>query len=709
MKKKIDSKEIFGAEVQYFRLDPKYWETIVEKFRDSGLKCLTTYVQWSTHLVGEPDAKNPAGVLDFEGRTNPRLNLLRFLEIVGENGLSLNFRCGPFCCNEMIHGGYPPWLVLGDPNMMVWDCQNRTTQGYWIGKKEGSQPSYLHPEYLKWCEKWIAEVDKIVRPRLKSNGGFITMMNLDNEISYIVRDSFLDSDYNPVNVAPGGFYHQFLKEKYISTARIPYGKSYKNIEDIQPPRSVPHQINFDFPYYADWIEFKTWTMCRYIKALRKMHENNGVKDVIFMTNFNPHLPEGIPTRMPDFEKAVGEGGIVGYDFYRGAFMSYSGYHSMARVIKLMNASLKYSWAPEFMAGSWNKDMTSTSRISNEHTRFMARCALSQGCKAISWFMFHDRDCWGDAPLSSHGHTRPNYEVLKETVDIVSGKISGWDALSPICDVGIVYDLASHTHTSIGDPMPCNDNESYVGNPEIDGVKAGLASLEYYGLFRLVEQAGAQAAVIDPVCKPQNIPPFNLVFMPSSPVISKETSDLLSIYLKKGGTLLLTGHWPTKSGSGGDIKFLGINKPTKQGDVFRAKVGKGTLVWRKTFIAQEKPEEENPESVEFIWEIMSDGKIVPNVRITPAETAQWVDWQKGGGHKVYEQKRNLGSAILHESESEKILFVLNHYCEAAGFILEFADKKLLLITDIDSGDTVKIVNGKASVDIDRKTCKIYKVE
>jgi hypothetical protein len=258
-------------------------------------------------------------------------------------------------------------------------------------------------------------------------------------------------------------------------------------------------------------------------------------------------------------------------------------------------------------------------------------------------------------------------------------------------------------------MPCNDNESHVGNPEIDGVKAGLASLEYYGLFRLVEQAGAQAAVIDTVCKPQSIPPFNLLFMPGSPVISMETSGLLSVYLKKGGTLLLTGHWPAKSGSGGDIKFLGINKPTKQGDELRVKVGKGTLVWRKTFIAQEKAEEENPESVEFVAEIISDAKIVPNVRISPAETAQWVDWQKGGGHKVYVQKRNLGSAILHESESEKILFVSNHYCEAAGFILEFADKKLLLITDIDSGDTVKIVNGKAIVDIDRKTCKIYKVE
>ena len=45
---------------------------------------------------------------------------------------------------EMIHGAYPEWLIMGDPSMVVWDYQNRTTQGYWVGKREGSQPSCLH-------------------------------------------------------------------------------------------------------------------------------------------------------------------------------------------------------------------------------------------------------------------------------------------------------------------------------------------------------------------------------------------------------------------------------------------------------------------------------------------------------------------------------------------------------------------------------------
>ncbi|NLF19194.1 MAG: hypothetical protein GX595_18345, partial [Lentisphaerae bacterium] len=312
----IRSIETFGAEIQYFRTDPRYWEPILRRFKDTGLRCVTSYVPWESHCVGEPDAKNPAGIFDFDGKTDPRLNLRAFLGLIEKVGLNLNFRAGPFCCNEMPHGGYPGWLVLGDPSMMVWDRQNRTTQGYWIGSREGSQPSYLHPDYLALTAEWFKAVDAVLLPHLRVNGGCVTMINLDNEISYIVKDSFLDSDYNPVNVAPGGFYHQFLTEKYGSLKNIPYaGKGMRAIEEIVPPRAVPREIGADLAWYTDWIGFKTWCMCQYIRCLRAMHEENGVTGVTFMTNFNPHLPEGVPTRMPDFEEATG--GIVGYDFYRG--------------------------------------------------------------------------------------------------------------------------------------------------------------------------------------------------------------------------------------------------------------------------------------------------------------------------------------------------------------------------------------------------------
>jgi beta-galactosidase len=687
------SRGLFGAEIQYFRTDPRYWPALIRQLKDTGLRCATTYVQWGTHLIGPPDKKHPAGILDFEGKTNPRLNLLKFLDLVQDSGLNLNFRCGPFCCNEAVHGGYPPWLVLGDPEMMVWDYQNRTTQGYWIGKKEGSQPSYLHPEYLAWCKKWFAEVDPIIRPRLKSKGGFITMVNLDNEISYIVKDSFLDSDYNPVNVRPGGYWEQFLHEKYGRGAKL-----------RPPPRAVPETIGDDLAWYTDWIEFKTWCMCGYIRELRAMHEANGVKDVTFMTNFNPHLPEGVPTRMSDFEQAVGPGGIVGYDFYRGTFMSYSGYQSMARVLKLMNASLRYTWSAEFMSGTWNKVLSG--RVSDDHMRFMARCALAQGCKAIDWFMFHDRDCWGDAPVSSHGHPRPSLQVLKETPDLLFNKIRNWDALVPHMDVAVVYDLIQHQHTAIGDPMPCNDNDLPIGKPAIDGVAAGKASTEYVGLFRLIEENGYQAGVVDILHSPKRLQGYPLVFLPGSPVIERAAMRAIASYLKRGGVVVLTGAWPTRDERGKPLAFLGRRAPQRD-PVLR--VGQGQLVWRKAFIAQDKPEEESLASVAWVGQLLKAHVGAPHVGIRPVQSVTWVDWQQGGGHREYVQPRNLGSAVLHRADGECVLFVMNHYVDAVRFEVTLSGTPSGRLVDLDTGAQTPLRRGRAIVDVDRKSCAVYRVE
>jgi len=701
----MNSREIFGAEIQYFRLEPEYWEKIIRCFKDTGLRCVTSYVPWNVHLIGNPDKQNPAGVLDFEGKTNPRLNLLKFLELIEKYELNLNFRCGPFVCNEMVYGGYPQWLVMGHPDMMVWDYQNRPAPGYWIAKREGSQPSYLHPEYLMWCKKWFDEVDKIIVKHLKSRGGCISMVNLDNEVSYIVQDGFLSSDYNPVNVAPGGYYHKFLTEKYKNVSNLPYPKRYACIEDVNPPRCIPDELKGEeIIYYLDWCEFKEWVMCRYLRILREYHEENGVKDVIFMTNLNPHLPEGIPTRMPSFEAAVN--GIVGYDFYRGTFMSYSGYHSMARILKLMNSSLKYTYSAEFMSGTWQKVLTT--RVSSDHMRFMARCALSHGCKAISWFMFHDRDCWGDAPVSSHGHSRENLDVLKEIPELLFKKIKNWDTLQPQYDVGIIYDLIQHRHTYIGDPSPCNDNNLYIGKPFIGNIPAGKASKEYIGLFRLVEECGYQADAIDIVHSTENLRKYPVIFLPGSALIEKSVIRALERYVKKGGVLVISGILPEISETGEGVKFFGIKKKMER--ITTITYGNGRLVIIPEYIAQDESEEENINSIEIVKRILQQYAGDPVVKIEIPSPVKWTDWKKeGGGHTVFTQPRNLGSAILHRNKENAVLFVLNHYPEAASFIITFKDRYYRILKNLDTDEVIPVKDGKVILDIDRKSACIYLVQ
>ena len=147
--KKFDGKLLFGAEVQYFRLQRKMWRPILKRLKESGLETVSSYVPWEVHEIESPSKKYRQGRYDFEGRTSPHRDLAGFLGLIHELGLKANVRPGPFCCSEMAWGGHPRRIVTGQPEVMVWDRQNRTQQGYWINRREGSQPSYLHPAYLQ--------------------------------------------------------------------------------------------------------------------------------------------------------------------------------------------------------------------------------------------------------------------------------------------------------------------------------------------------------------------------------------------------------------------------------------------------------------------------------------------------------------------------------------------------------------------------------
>lgn len=694
----IKAKEIFGAEIDYFRLDPEFWDCIVKSLAETGLRMVTTYIPWECHMVKEPDAEHPLGYLDFTGETNPRLNLMYFLEIVEKYGLDMNFRCGPFCCNELDYGGYPKFLVTEMTDIFALNNEDKPTKGYEIATKGSHQPSYLHPVYLDYCEKWIGEMSKIIYPHLKVNGGCITMINLDNEVSYIVQDSFLQSDYNPVNVAPGGYYHQFLKEKYGTVEKLPYRTKYAAFEEIPAPRSVPENVDDDYAYYADWMEFHTWVMCRYIEKLREMYEANGIttEKVTFMTNYDPHLPEGIPTRMPDFEKATG--GVTGYDFYRSAFMTYSGYQSMARVMKLMNNTLCFPFSSEFMAGIWEKILSS--RISDDHMRFMARCALAHGCKAIQWFMFHDRDSWNDAPVSSHGQKRPSIDVLTEIPKILFEKIQNWDTMKPINDIGIVYDLTTHIHTSLGDPMPCADGNMHMGIPKIDGVEAGWGSKEYVGMFRLAEQNGVQAAAIDIHYDDAPLYEYPLIVYPGSPVIAAKTEEQLLKYVQNGGVLAITGVVPTRYAHGEKCNFFGGIEKGEQ------TVGKGRVIFVDKYIGQADADEDSLENIALFGDLLKAANVVAAVRVS-AKPCVWKALT-GAGMKEFVKEQMHGSAVLHQSNGETILFLLNHYPEAHKFTLEFSIPCTKLVCLTEEQD-VMVENGVCTIDIDRKNCQIYRVE
>ena len=134
-------KDLFAAEVQYWRLDPACWRRVLERACEAGLPGISSYVPWEVHEVEK-------GRFDLDGATDPRRNVIGYLDLVKELGLKLAFRPGPFVCAEMDWGGHPCRIVTGDVPWKVLQADGQTAPGYHIARKEGHQPSYLHPAYL---------------------------------------------------------------------------------------------------------------------------------------------------------------------------------------------------------------------------------------------------------------------------------------------------------------------------------------------------------------------------------------------------------------------------------------------------------------------------------------------------------------------------------------------------------------------------------
>ncbi|KAK6141947.1 hypothetical protein DH2020_024320 [Rehmannia glutinosa] len=97
----VDGKRrvLVSGSIHYPRSTPEMWPDLIKKSKDGGLDIIETYVFWNLH---EPNR----GQFDFSGRKD----LVKFIKLVGEAGLFVHLRIGPYVCAEWNYGGFPLWL-----------------------------------------------------------------------------------------------------------------------------------------------------------------------------------------------------------------------------------------------------------------------------------------------------------------------------------------------------------------------------------------------------------------------------------------------------------------------------------------------------------------------------------------------------------------------------------------------------------------------
>ncbi len=513
---------ILSGEIQFFRMPPQTWDTALAGLKAAGLPMVSTYLSWRRFSLG-PDQ------YDLDGRTDPRLDVRRFLDLCVKHDLWVTMKPGPWICAEEANGGYPDWLVERE-DLCVLDAAGKPVQGY-NPPFRSPIPSYLHPAYLDAVRAWFRQVDDVIEPYTWPRGPII-LMQLDNEPSMTFHDRLLESDYNPVNVGEDGLYGRWLMEKYRTIADLnqAHGSSWRSFSAVQPPRSInPGRLPSLAPW-ADWAEFKERLMARHVEQLGRFHRENGLTGVLFTINYNEHPHVGVPNNWHALEQASGMGG---FDFYPRMPLSPSGLADVALFMAYSRVCNAIPWSPEIMSGTWSfpGQEHASGELARADYEFLYLSALAFGLKGMNFYMFADRDNWIDSPLDAAGCPAPNLEAVRKVARLISEE-PDFELLERRQDVAVLYYRPYAREAFIADAS--------AGPLEVDGVRLGSSYACFKSLFTELHRQNMDPAVVDPWVRSDDLGKHRLIFVPGGRPMDQATLSQLDDFAAAGGKVVWIG-------------------------------------------------------------------------------------------------------------------------------------------------------------------------
>ncbi len=250
----IDDKPTFllSGEIHYFRIPPKLWGKHLKKLKAANCQAVCTYIPWGWHEPAE-------GKFDFNGKTHPQRDLVKFFKEVAKADLYLIVKPGPYILAEFVQQGLPEWLTVKHPELVCLNAQGKVIEDWIL--------SYMHPLFLSYAGKWFDKVMPLISQNLLKRGGPIAMMQVCNEVGV---NQWLagQGDYSAIGIE---YFHRFLREKFGKIERLNeiLGRKYEIFEQVEPPSGMA-QSRESFILYRLWHQFHRWYYAVYIDQM--IHE-----------------------------------------------------------------------------------------------------------------------------------------------------------------------------------------------------------------------------------------------------------------------------------------------------------------------------------------------------------------------------------------------------------------------------------------------------
>ena len=358
---------LLSGEVHYWRLAPQSWKAVLEKVRQMGIEIVATYVCWEFH-------ETDAGHYDFSGQTDPRRNLIGFLDLLEEMGFWIIIRPGPYIYSE--------WQNAGVPD-------------------RAARLHRLDPQYLVLAEAWLQAVSQVIVPRQASQGGRIILCQAENELDcwpHIYTESLgLGSQT--------GIFQDFLAGRYpdIQDLNRAWGSQYASFSDVRAVLTLPPGRAEWMPRYLDFYRFKHWYVVQGIAWVVEILRRLCIDVPIYSNTIAVHSNEPWAA----MELAAGLNGV---DLYPSREFHHPDEHRLyLDAARYLRTYSRLPYIAEFEAGVWHGAHVESQigALGANHYRMAAISAMQAGVVGWNWYMLVNRDNWSMAPINEWGRSRPD--------------------------------------------------------------------------------------------------------------------------------------------------------------------------------------------------------------------------------------------------------------------------------------------------------------
>ena len=516
----------FSAELHYFRIDKRYWSICFERIKRAGFRIIATAVPWNVHQ----DEKK---MFDFAGLTDPRKDLIVFLELAREFGFKVILRPGPWVAGQLPNGGLPRFL-FNDLKVFARDAsgQERPLPND-HGVKGGFLPSYLHSNYqfhLKSFFKAFIETTKnYVHPR-----GPVFMVELDYETSFgrlLDPDS---ADYNPDVLS--SYYDRFLRELYeddIKKLNAQYKEKNSDFDAVEPPRKFTDLDIKEYPKIFDWFRFREYMLRTYLQTVEDLFTSYTVEPLIFRSLYvrpGDLLPAYnlVPEEMSPF---------LGSNVFPEG-----NYFDLNIKARFLNAEYGFAFASSFVSGSAAADPEREEKIApvtNSTRRFYLAAGLAAGFKGLNHYMFVDRDHWYGAPLHNDGTVSEGYRIMQR-FNIAISEVGLEDMETPT-EIAVVGNRMYSWLTLIGSEKVF----SYAPRLMLESTVGFCRDL-----MRLKINFGVRENRDWETMKK-----YRILFIPSTEIMAERDQEAIVELVKNGATVIMCGLMPKYDENFKDCKIL----------------------------------------------------------------------------------------------------------------------------------------------------------